>query len=325
MSGINHTSVKILADTRGINGTRLTTFLVKFPRFIEPEILRHRSLSFSAASSRAVNLEKHIEKVDKEYFIPKFTKDNKGMSAKEYLSGQEEGWATLAWGIALNEVISASKEFLKWGVHKQHGSRLLQPFEYQEMIISGTEWESFFDLRCPKYFIPGVDGEVYRSKLDVQHIVDKYDLKGFDPDKHNKSEAQPEIQHLAEMMWDLYNLSIPETARVHLPFGYNNKYTLEENIARNVAQCARISYLSEVDDIEKDLLLYSKLKGSQHWSPFEHVAFTIDTEEWYDFTVKERLGDVATVKNGVCKNFRGFVQLRWFEELNLEDVKLYEI
>jgi thymidylate synthase ThyX len=319
------TTVKILADTRGLHETRLTTFLVKFPRFIEPEILRHRSLSFSAASSRAINLEKHIDKVDKEYFIPKFTKDNKGMSAKERLSGQEEGWATLAWGIALNEVINASKELLKWGVHKQHGSRLLQPFEYQEMIISGTEWESFFELRCPKYYIPGVDGEVYRSKLDVQLIVDKYNLAGFNSEKDNKSEAQPEIQELAEIMWDLYNLNTPNISRVHLPFGYNDKYSVEENIARNVAQCARISYLSEVDNIEKDLLLYSKLKGSQHWSPFEHVAFAMDTEDWYDFGVTTKVKDSVYTQNGWCKNFRGFVQLRFLEELNLDYSEIYGI
>lgn len=319
------TTVKILADTRGINGTRLTTFLVKFPRFIEPEILRHRSLSFSAASSRAINLEKHIEKVNKEYFIPEFTKDAKGMSAKEPLGSQEKGWATLTWGIALNDAINASKELLKWGVHKQHGSRLLQPFEYQEMIISGTEWESFFDLRCPKYFIPGVDGEVYQSKLDVQCIVNKYDLKGFDPNKHNKSEAQPEIQELAEMMWDMYLLSIPKTSQVHLPFGYNDEYTLEKNVARNVAQCARISYLSEVDDIEKDQLLYSKLKGSQHWSPFEHVAFAMDTEEWYDFRVTTKMNAFSYTQNGWCKNYRGFIQLRFLEELNLNYSEIYGI
>jgi thymidylate synthase ThyX len=320
-------NVKLLADTYGAHQSRVTTFLVEYPRFIEPEVLRHRSLSFSAASSRAVNLKKHIEKVSSNYFVPWFTKDAKGMSAKEYLEEQDDLKAAKLWESAVRRCIKVCTDLSNLKVHKQHASRLLQSFEYQEMIITGTQWESFFELRCPKYYIPGYENDFYRSRIDIERTIKKYDLNGFDPEKHNKSGAQPEIQILAERMWDLYNLSVPKTGGIHLPFGYNENYSIEDNIARNVAKCARISYLSDNDDIEQDRVLYNKLKSEFHWSPFEHICFPIKPEDWKLFSTSSLFKDkegkqmIYTI-NGVCKNFTGFIPLRFIEENNL-DIKRY--
>lgn len=316
-------NVKILADTYGNHNSRVTTFLVEYPRFIEPEVLRHRALSFSAASSRAVNLNKHIERVKSNYFIPWFTKDARGMSAKEYLDKDQDSKASILWKSAVKESIEVCESLSKLGVHKQHASRLLQSFEYQEMIITGTNWESFFELRCPKYYIPGYEKDYYRSLVDVIRMTDKYDLKGFDSEKHNASSAQPEIQHLAERMWDIYNLSVPKTGGIHLPFGFNETLSLEDNLARNVAQCARISYLSDVDDIEKDKVLYNKLKAEHHWSPFEHICFPMSLNEWSLFSTsvfyKDKEGkQMVRTDSGLCKNFKGFIPLRFIEENNLD-------
>lgn len=320
----NGTSVKVLAYSASLEThDKLLTLLVRFPRIIEPEVLRHRSLSFSAASSRAMNASGHIKKVTEDMFIPKFTKEQKGMSAKEYLDEKEQDYASLSWQIAGSTALIKSKKLVQLGVHKQHATRLLQPFEYQEMIITGTNWESFFELRCPKYYIPGYENDYYRSLVDVIRMTDKYDLKGFDSEKHNASSAQPEIQHLAERMWDIYNLSVPKTGGIHLPFGYNETLSLEDNLARNVAQCARISYLSEVDDIEKDKTLYNKLKAEHHWSPFEHICFPMSLHEWSLFSTsvfyKDKEGkQMVRTDSGLCKNFRGFIPLRFIEENNLD-------
>ena len=266
--------VEILADSVNLRGNRVTTFKIKFPRIIEAEILRHRMLSFSAASSRAINLEKHIEKVEKDPFIPtRFTKDCRGMSAKEYLSDTQNAYAEDIWRQALEDVLIAAKKLNNLGVHKQHASRLLQPFEYQEMIVTGTDWENFFSLRCPQYYILGLEEDTYRSQEDVQRVIKKYDTKGFDPLKHNKSTAQPEIQELAEMMWDEYQNSVPEmllSGEWHLPFG---RFTsdVDLDIKINCAKCASISYLTENDDWKKDIDLYNKLIQMKHASPMEHV------------------------------------------------------
>lgn len=320
---------KILADSINPFGNRVTTFKIKFPRIIEAEILRHRMLSFSAASSRAINLEKHIEKVRKDPFIPtRFTKDCKGMSAKEYLSDIHNPFAEDAWKCALENTLDVVRSLNRLGVHKQHASRLLQPFEYQEMIVTGTDWENFFSLRCPQYYILGLEEDTYRSQQDVQRVIKKYDTKGFDPLKHNKSTAQPEIQELAEMMWDEYQNSVPEMLLPgdwHLPFG---KFTsdIDLDIKINCAKCARISYLTENNDWEKDVELYNKLIQMKHYSPTEHVCRSMSAEECNSFVKGKLMVDddgYFTIEGpsmdfpcefGYCNNFRGFIQQRYLIE-----------
>jgi thymidylate synthase ThyX len=105
------TEAKILADSLNEWGDRLTTFKIKFPRIIEAEVLRHRVFSYSSASSRAVGLEKHIQKVAAEPFIPKqFTEDCKGMSAKKSLDGQSNLMAQEWWKEALGISLSICED-----------------------------------------------------------------------------------------------------------------------------------------------------------------------------------------------------------------------
>jgi len=338
---------KILADSVNPFGGRVTTFKIKFPRIIEAEILRHRMLSFSAASSRAVNLEKHIEKVGKDPFVPtQFTKDCKGMSAKEYLSDIHNPSAEDAWRCALENTLDVVKRLNRLGVHKQHASRLLQPFEYQEMIVTGTDWENFFSLRCPQYYILGLEEDTYRSQQDVQRIIKKYDTKGFNPLKHNKSTAQPEIQELAEMMWDEYQNSVPEMllpGNWHIPlcpdFDELHDFLIGENgnvnqdiydktcIMVACARIARISYLSKVNDFKKDIDLYNKLIQMGHYSPTEHVCRSMTEEEYYSFQrgkLEQYTDDFLITFQcnsrtiGYCNNFRGFIQQRYLVETKNE-------
>lgn len=278
------TYAKILADSISAeNHESIITVYVRFPRIIEPEVLRHRSLSFSAASSRAMNASGHIKKVTGDMFIPKFSREQKGMSAKEYLDKEEQDSASLAWQIAGAAAIEESKKLVQLNVHKQHATRLLQPFEYQEMIITGTmdSWRSFSALRCPLYYVPGLEGDFYHSLDEVDRVCKKFNLLGFDKNVHNASQAQPEIQELAEKIYDCISNSesvFLKPGEWHLPFG---RFTdsIDLDIKINCAKCARISYLSESKDWNKDVALYNKLVDSKHWSPLEHVARVASREE----------------------------------------------
>jgi thymidylate synthase ThyX len=316
---------KVLANSINDNiGTLhgLITVYAKFPRIIEPEILRHRAFSFSAASSRAINSEKHINKVDIDFFMPyKFTKEQKGMSAREFVEGQPAGWATIAWGLAGNECIKQAKELVKQGVHKQHATRLLQPFEYQEMIITGTykAWNNFFELRCPRYYIPGVEDEYYSLK-EIDHVITKYDLQGFDKSKHNNSQAQPEIQQIAELIYDLVQESRATRLNEnewHLPFGrFTEDIQLDQKI--NCAKCARISYLSDNKDWTKDQELYDRLVKDNHWSPLEHVARPLNQREYEKSSLRQEYevnGNThLKIIPGSFYNLEGFISLRFLEE-----------
>lgn len=316
----NSTSAKILKSSVSPLGYRFTTFLVKFPRFIEAEILRHRAFSFSAASSRAINLAKHINNVEQDVFVPIFTEDCTGMSAKKLHDNQTQ--LSDFWLGAFDTTLYYVKKLLEFGVHKQHASRLLQPFEYQTMIVSATEWTNFFDLRCPKYLFKG---EYYKSKKDLIKVnqLSEDEINSSEFWFHiNTSHAQPEIQELAELMWDAYNENIPdklEEGQWHLPFGEIATQSIEDNIAMNVARCARVSYLSDIEDVKKNLSLFDKLKDQAHWSPFEHIAVCMSEEDHNMFhtTTPTRTIDYT------CNNVRGFIPLRFIMENNYNKFNIF--
>jgi len=78
----------------------------------------------------------------------------------------------------------------------------------------------------------------------------------------------------------------------------------------STARCARVSYLNHDQtqpDMRKDVELYDKLLGSNHWSPFEHVASPCDCAK------NGRYGSNYNVVTGKCflgGNLRGWHQYR---------------
>lgn len=152
-------------------------------------------------------------------------------------------WASVHWEAALNHALAQASCLGNLGVHKQIAARLLEPFMYVTAIISSTDagLQNFFDQRCH-------------------------------PD------AQDELHHLANLMRDAYEASTPREQGIHIPqFGKpdSNGESLEDQIIRAVARCARISYGRELEDrpIEEDRRLVKRLIKDKHYSPLEHVAF----------------------------------------------------
>ena len=56
--------------------------------------------------------------------------------------------AKTAWRMARDQAVEAAKAFAKAGYHKQVVNRLLEPFAHITVIVTATEWQNFFDLRC---------------------------------------------------------------------------------------------------------------------------------------------------------------------------------
>jgi thymidylate synthase ThyX len=237
---------KIIKDSLGPSGSRITTFVLKYPRFIHSEFMTHRMFSRNASSSRAIPIEKQIELIEKETARPLvFRKNQKGMQAAEPLSAEEQQQADAIWDAARDDAIKHARSLIQLGVHKQYVNRLLEPFSTISVIVTSTEWANFFALR-------------YHSA------------------------AQPEIEQLAKIMYHEYEKSIPKVLKEnewHLPF-IDEEVTpenIETLIKRSVAKCARVSYLNH-DGTEttesQDLILYNKLLGAQpiHASPAEHQA-----------------------------------------------------
>ena len=293
---------EILADSLSPQGHRLTTFKVTYPRIIHAEMCRHRILSRNTASSRAIPFEKMVKDVQENPFVPlAFQRDHKGMQGTEYLQGEDAKWSYHLWERAKESAVQSAK-VLASNTTKQLCNRLLEPFVWTTELVSGTEWENFFELRCPKYWTSD-SGPYHKSWKD---LYDEYNKLGSIPDEYvgkendelfriQKSESQAEIhiQKITEMMWDCYNKNKPkalQTGEWHIPYGDNIDYeNLFENIgyedrdARDslsvkiaTARAARISYTTLGDipkiDYEADIKLHDRLLESKHASPFEHIA-----------------------------------------------------
>lgn len=242
---------KIVADSINPIGDRITTFICTYPRFIHSEVMTHRMFSRNAASSRAIPVNKMIERIIAEPARPVYWgKNQKGMQANEEIENINA--AIEVWDGAMRLAVNQAKKLLDLGVHKQIANRLLEPFAHMTTLITATDYGNFFNLRAH-------------------------------PD------AQPEFQKLAFLTLETYKNNTPNTLAVgewHLPFA--DKYitewlTLDQKLKITTARAARVSYLNFEGDIdhEKDYQLHDQLKSSGHWSPFEHAAQSTDTSVYY--------------------------------------------
>lgn len=255
---------QVIADSLSGEGHRLTTFVLTYPRFIHSEFMTHRQISRNAASSRAIPIKRTlIDVIDQPACPVHFGRVQKGMQAEQELSGTTRALAKLLWLWARWPAVVIVWLLSKLGLHKQAANRLLEPWLHITVIASATEWDNFFVQRA--------------------HPA-----------------AQPEFQRLAYAMLRAMNESIPKRLyenQWHLPFGIDlpDSLSVDEMVAVCTARCARVSYKLHdgTTAIHADLELYERLKGSGHWSPFEHCA-------------------KANGQSGVGRssNFKGFTQHR---------------
>lgn len=266
-------TAKIVADSIAENGSRITTFVLKYPRFIHSEFMTHRAFSRNASSSRAIPFEKQIKMIEEDPAMPlEFRANQKGMQAGEAIGDQKK--AESYWNRAKNQAIKYAECLHRLGVHKQYVNRIIEPFSHITVVCTATEYSNFFGLR-------------------------------------HHSMAQPEIAELARQMWDLYKVNEPQQVEMHdwhLPFMDGDTYRectrysrnlakeaghpsyapegwepMDLMIKRSVARCARVSYNNHDGSsttVEQDLQLYDRLLGAQpiHASPAEHQATPVASE-----------------------------------------------
>jgi thymidylate synthase ThyX len=259
--------VKIIRDSVAANSPRLTTMQLRYPRFIHAEFMTHRVFSRNASSSRAIPVERMIADIIADTAMPLHWGANQGgMQADAECDALVKFRNDLvprdvAWRRARDAAVRAAKQFSAAGYHKQIVNRLLEPFAHISVVVTATEWDNFFALRCH-------------------------------PD------AQPEIQALANAMRDAMNASTPHHLKNwewHLPYVRGPEMSTLQPIDLlkiSAARCARVSYLThdgKAPSVEADLKLYERLASSRpmHASPLEHQAIpTLDggTEYWGNFS-----------------------------------------
>jgi thymidylate synthase ThyX len=244
-------AAKIIADSVPIGGgPRLTTIEATMPRIVLAEFNTHRVLTRNSASSRAIPVEKRIEHVLSNPFVPAaFAANKRGMQAGEQLDETLNEIARHHWLAARDAAVERARVLAGLGVHKQWANRLIEPFAWTTVLATATEWDNFFNLRI-------------------------------------SSLAQPEIRTTAELMWKARAESKPKILleeEWHLPYVEEQEIMGASSIDHtdwayllqlSTARCARLSYLTQdgVRDAAKDTALHDKLATDRHMSPFEHQA-----------------------------------------------------
>lgn len=274
-------NAKILLDSmHPVSEHRLTTFELTYPRFVHSELLTHRVFSRNSSSSRAIPIERMIGQAMSDPVVPVWWgKNQPGMQAREELTGYNLSLAQDCWLLARDRAVEYARYLSSHGLHKQIVNRLLEPWMWITVILSGTSFGNFFNLRCH-------------------------------PD------AQPEIKHIADMARDLYCSSEPKLlayGQWHLPLlpdrlELENQFSLDDIRKISVGRCARVSYLTHDGKREpqKDIELCDRLIFSGHWSPFEHVA-----RPWVPYDVRsEYAGNNYDFEDYRTGNFTGWVQYR---------------
>jgi thymidylate synthase ThyX len=272
---------KVLADSQSAAGYRLTTLEATFPRFVLAEFNTHRVFSRNSASSRAIPIAKQLRRVLEDPYVPiEFGSNQPGMQAGPVLDGEKREAAEREWlrarddavrrvlglvtdpGMAegnlldvleqVEEATRAKSRPDEWlNVHKQVANRLLEPFMWHTVIVTATEWDNFWNLRCH-------------------------------PD------AQPEIRLVAESMRTAVESSEPaelDWGDWHLPLvrpeDHEQVSSIEDLIKVSAGRCARVSYLTHAGerDLGADVELHDRLLESGHMSPLEHPARPLSAAE----------------------------------------------
>ena len=236
--------VKIICDSISPVGARITTFELVYPRFIHGEFMTHRVFSRNAASSRAIPVKTFLKQVLFNRVDPLHWGANQsGMQASTELKGVKRFLAKKLWATAAVGAVCTAYLMSKVGLHKQVANRILEPFQWMRTVVTATEWDGFFELRCHK-------------------------------------DAQPEIHHLALMMRQAMEVSKPVERKHHLPYVEEVPTNIQEykRLAKlSAARCARTSYVKfdgSIPTDKDDFGLYNKLIEAKpaHASPVEHQA-----------------------------------------------------
>ena len=281
-------STEIVADSLAPCGTRLTTWELCYPRFVHAELMTHRVFSRNSASSRAIPVQKMMDRIKNDPVLPKWWgKNQAGMQARAELEGADLEAAKKLWLELRDQALEGVKKLGDIGLHKQIANRPLESWMFITVIVSATSFANWFKLR--------------------DHV-----------------DAQPEIGWLAGDMRQKYKASKPvilKPGEWHMPYTADRLelseagYGIEAMKKISTGRLARVSFLTHngVRDPAADLELCDRLSTSGHWSPFEHVAQAFTTFSWNEMVSEELHKSFSTGKpfnQMILGNFVGWKQFR---------------
>lgn len=267
-------SAKVIADSIGDEGVRLTTMELVYPRMIHSELMTHRVFSRNASSSRAIPSKRAMEMIRENPALPySWRMNERGMQGYTHAPTQVAHEAQALWLASMGCAIEFAEKLDELGLHKQIVNRITEPYAHIKVVLTSVYWDNWNALR-------------------------------------NSPMADPTIEALAVAIWDAREASEPTYLYMgewHLPYiedhelqqyaemaafvkGPDGARAVALDVARKVstARCARVSYNNhdgQRASVDKEFELYERLVGAhpRHASPAEHQAtpdFRDSEEEW---------------------------------------------
>lgn len=299
--------VKIVLASVSPQKIPLITVHMRYWRGIHSEIMTHRAFSRNARSSRAVPIQKLIDEVKIDPFVPRhWGKNQKGMQASEecnekvnlrgplmFVKHDFNATREEAWRFASEQAVCMATSFMEAGYHKQIVNRILEPYMWIDTLVTSTDWANFFALRDHPDAEPHFRDLAALAREEFLRYKGKFQI------------LEPGQWHLPFM-----NGYIDEETGTRLSYPWvttteasRDFYVLD--IARKIsaARCARISYapFDGRGDVASEVDRYYKLVLNKpvHASPVEHQA-----------TPDYQIGDRGWAHPDEHRNFRGWRQNR---------------
>lgn len=274
-------TAKVIAHSALHDRPDLITVQARYPRSIHAEAKTHRliriddaeceflqeislvddeNLSRNASSSRAIPIWRMIQDVIDDPAMPEaWGRNQSGMQAGADLSADEIKRAKAEWLYARDDAVQSARRLADLGLHKQIVNRLIEPFGHISVVITATEWQNFFDLRCHEAADPTMRALAEAIRTAIRESTP------FRPTITNSTE-----------FWHLPYVTGEDMEAIWAMLGEGFPHSFVRAITLvSAARCARVSYLNHdrtKPDILKDLELAKTLLASKHMSPFEHQA-----------------------------------------------------
>lgn len=309
-------TAKVICDSISEAGVRLTTLELEYPRFIHSEVMTHRMLSKNSSSSRAIPVSKMINQIEDNMALPVYWGKNKsGMQAVEEVSKFNEAKSVLYWERSFNFIKERVNDMLNVELHKQVPNRLLEPFQMMKVVITGTEWDNFFNLRIH----PDAQPEICMLAYKIYEAIEDSAPRKLKCGDYHLPYVETEYWG-DEVKYYIFEISYDDDQS----FGMKcEKYlSLEDAIKISAASCAAVSYRTDGMTLDKADKIFDMLINAEviHSSPFEHLATPIkpkfnelglvrvncsESESWEDgVTHRNKQGDLCS------GNLRGWLQYR---------------
>lgn len=300
-------TAKIIADSVNLRGDRLTTFQLRYPRFIHAEFMTHRVFSRNARSSRAVPTNVLLKEIETQPAMPVvWGKNEPGMQASVNFEGKDAIGCEAMWRRTAQHAADYARGMLDLGLHKQIVNRVIEPFTFIDVVVSSTEWENWYGLRCHKDAQPEI--QALANAMFVEHRDSAPDL--LKPGQWHLPYYNKVLddKRLSQFLDDLWLTETDEPVDSKHKWGLQSDKAQELRLKISVARCARVSYRAfdgSTTPLADEIMLHNRLVAAQplHASPAEHQATP-------DEMVPDTYSDWHWKNAHLHGNFNGWVQYR---------------